>query len=155
MPNFIKKFKKYWMRENATVALSQLLPRRAPESKLSSELQSGPRSDNFIGVAPAASAQRCHGEPLKNRAKQWQLVHIPDELSLFGAFVQLKLPLFQLFCRFSILIWIFIFSFSDRTMSGAHYIVAGLARDSPLNLRWNSSELPDEQGPFLSVDWSE
>lgn len=39
--------------------------------------------------------------------------------------------------------------------AGAHYIAVGLARDPPLNLSWNSSELPDEQGPFFRViDWS-
>lgn len=34
----------------------------------------------------------------------------PDELSPFGAF-ELTLPLFRHFCRFSILIWLFISSF--------------------------------------------
>lgn len=34
------------------------------------------------------------------------------------------------------------FLFSSDSERAAHYNVSGLARDPPLNLNWNSSELP-------------
>lgn len=67
-----------------------------------------------------------------------------------ASFISPFLPFFH-----SHLVIYLLFLGSDNESAGAHYNVVGLARDPPLNLRWNSSELPTEHGPFFRViDWS-
>lgn len=106
--------------------------------------------------APALSASALSPHAAKKSSKTVTIGAYPRRIiplrrlcPIEASFISAFLPFFH-----SHLVIYLLFFGSDNERA-AHYIVSGLARDPLLNLRWNSSELSDEQGPFFRViDWS-